>query len=706
MKHGAAFGAVLSLGVVALTPRAVSTATAATAPTAATAATTANAAKVEHFEIPGREGLPFAESVRVGDLLFLSGQIGVDWSRDGALGPVAGGIVEETKQIFVNIAAALGRRGADLDDLVKCTVMLADIAEWPAFNEVYRSYFSKQVPARSAMGVNGLALGARVEVECVAALPETGRKAQASGYTGAPDAGGKLLGKISFPNSGAAEANSDFLEGVLYLHNFEYEDAAVAFGRAQEKDPDFAMAFWGEAMTHNHPLWSEQNTKLAVAALERLAGTPKDRAVRAGTERERRYLEAVELLYGTAPAAAGLEKRERNLLYRDAMKGLAEDYAEDQEARAFYALSILGTSDEGRDFATYMRAAAVAQTVWSENREHPGAAHYLIHSYDDPVHAPLGLPMARVYSRIAPAAAHAQHMTSHIFVALGMWDEVIEANLKARDVQNARMARLERKPAVCAHYPYWLFYGYLQGGRIAEATEVMEACKARVTDEPTEGELWHFHAMRSRLVIDSEDWDAAEKWGEPMDDLGTGAGESAFTDAYVAWKRDDAKALLRAAGRVEAHEPSGRYARNNDYWQVAKLEVRALQALHRDDRARAIELLREAAELEDSLPFAFGPPPLPKPAWELLGEVLVQTEGEGGPEQDWVGSRAAFARQLERTPARTSSLRGLARAAQALGRTAEADATFGQLARIWRAADAKLPARMPVAEDLKQSGGD
>jgi len=245
------------------------------------------------------------------------------------------------------------------------------------------------------------------------------------------------LGSISFPNSGTASAQPAFIRGVLELHSFEYEAAAEAFRDAQKADPGFALAYWGEAMTDNHPLWQQQDKAAAQAALARLGDTPTARAVKAPTDRERQYLAAVEVLYGDG------SKHDRDDAYMRAMGRLMAAYPDDMEARAFYGLSILGSRDGVRDFATYMRAAATVQPVFDANPDHPGAAHYLIHSFDDPIHAPLGLPAARKYSEIAPGAAHAQHMTSHIFVALGLWDDVIAANIRARDAQDDTLCKVK-----------------------------------------------------------------------------------------------------------------------------------------------------------------------------------------------------------------------------------------------------------------------
>src|SRR5579863_10436943 len=210
-------------------------------------------------------------------------------------------------------------------------------------------------------------------------------------------------GHVAFANSGAAAAQADFLEGLALLHDFEYASAAAAFRRAESADPEFAMAYWGEAMTFNHPVWMQQDLNSARAALNRLAPSSATRRSKARTDREKAYLDAIEILYGEGM------KEDRDLRYEDAMAALHARYPDDVDAAAFYALSILGSAHAGRDVATYMRSAAVLEEAWINHREHPGLVHYLIHSYDDPAHAPLGLRAARLYAKIAPDAGHAQH---------------------------------------------------------------------------------------------------------------------------------------------------------------------------------------------------------------------------------------------------------------------------------------------------------
>ena len=303
--------------------------------------------------------------------------------------------------------------------------------------------------------------------------------------------GAPQLGRIDFPASGSPEAHREFVTGVLWMHSFEYSRAAAAFQRAQRLDPDFAMAYWGEAMTHTHPVWNEQDLDAARAILQRLAAGPETRRGKAATAREQLYLDAVEALYG----AGG--KEVRDTLYSQAMERLVRAHPEDLEAKAFYSLSLIGLSQGVRDTTTYRRASAWADTVFAANPEHPGAAHYLIHAWDDPGHAPLGLAAAHAYSGIAPDAAHAQHMTTHIFLAMGMWEEVVARNTVA-------MGLTARIPG---HYTSWLHYGLLQQGRLAEATAFLEEMRENMESQRLQREgvlAW----MRLAHVLSTDAWDS------------------------------------------------------------------------------------------------------------------------------------------------------------------------------------------------------
>ncbi len=477
------------------------------------------------------------------------------------------------------------------------------------------------------------------------------------------------LGSVNFPTSGDPEAQPHFEAGLLLLHNFEYEDAAGRFRRARDIDPNFAMAYWGEAQTYNHPIWMEQDRDAALAVLSLFAATSRERLARVPTQRERDWLETVEVLYGDG------SKEERDFRYRDAMRRLAEKYADDHDARAFYALSLLGTAHGGRDFAIYMKAASVAQPVLEENPRHPGAAHYVIHAFDDPIHAPLGLPAARAYSGIAPDAGHAQHMTSHIFVAMGLWEDVVSANVRARDVQNAGLARAGRRANICGHYTSWLHYGYLQLGRLEEAGAGMAACMARMSDAPRRDEAGYFVQMRARAVIDPGGWARA---GTITADL------SAFPELALPYDFVDAMGALRtgnvrrAAQLRSSHGEPGDHA--NPRNAILLTEWDGLMALSQGDPATGIPLLKEAARMEEALPYEFGPPATIMPPHELLAAELAAL---GRQEEALV----AWQDQLARTPKRTQSLLGMARTAMATGDETAAREAYAALAEAWSGAD-------------------
>ena len=486
-------------------------------------------------------------------------------------------------------------------------------------------------------------------------------------------AAAQQLGSVDFPTSGDPAAQPHFEAGLLLLHNFEYDDAEAQFRTAREIDPDFAMAYWGEAQTHNHPIWMQQDRDAALAVLRQYAPTPAQRLARVPTERERDWLETVEILYGDGP------KQARDFRYRDAMRRLSEKYPADHDAAALYALSLLGTAHDGRDFAIYMKAAAVAQPVLDANPMHPGGAHYIIHAFDDPVHAPLGLPAARAYSEIAPDAGHAQHMTSHIFVAMGLWDDVVAANVRARDVQNAGFARRGRRPNVCGHYTSWLHYGHLQLGRMDEAAQGMAACLARMGDNPAPDEAGYFVNMRARSVIDAGHWSRAGTITADLSAFPQLALPYDFVDALAALHTNDLDAARQLRNRHgdPATAPNPRHA-------ILLLELDGLIALADGNAEAGIALLRDAARREEALPYEFGPPATLMPPHELLaGELAALGRHDE--------ARRAWDAQLARTPKRTQALLGLARTATALGDETAAREAYATLAEVWAGADGEVP---------------
>jgi len=490
------------------------------------------------------------------------------------------------------------------------------------------------------------------------------------------------LGSIDFPTSGSPAAQQHFLKGALLLHSFEYPDAADEFREAQRLEPGFAMAYWGEAMTDNHPLWMEQNVEAARKALERLAPTKEARRAKAPTEREKMYLDAVEALYGDG------EKEPRDRAYAAAMRRLHERFPDDLDAATLYALALLGTCERKRDAAVYMRAAAVAEDVFAKNPRHPGAAHYLIHCYDDPVHAPLGMRAARVYARISPAAVHALHMPSHIFFASGMWDEAAASNEQswAASVERAKQKRLSAADH-SFHALTWLQYAYLQLGRRADARRTLSLMEADAKEGGgTTGES--LDAMRAVWIVETGDCSTPPRADATRARDRFARGLCALAAGDAAGARRELDAIRTAtAEKSDAHAHAGmgyRESRDGETAAVLAKELEAKIAAASGDAAAAAKLASEAAAAEDAMTFDFGPPPVVKPAHELAGEILLAA----GRSAD---ARREFDAALAQAPGRSLSLLGLARAADASGDVAAARDARARLAQNWRKADPDVP---------------
>jgi tetratricopeptide (TPR) repeat protein len=484
------------------------------------------------------------------------------------------------------------------------------------------------------------------------------------------------LGTIDFPNSGAKTAQAPFIRGVLLLHSFEYGPAAAAFQEAERLDPGFAMAYWGEALTYTHPVWDQQDVDAGRAALQRLAPTAAARRARAPTAREQAYLDAVETLYGSGSKAA------RDTAYSRAMGRLVTRFPADLDAKVFYAASILGLNQGDRDTVTYLRAARILEQVFRAAPAHPGAAHLLIHCYDDPAHARLGLPAARAYASIAPDAPHAHHMTTHIFLALGMWDDVVS--------QNEIAAGTDRSSWTPTHYTYWLGYGYLQQGRYAEALRHLDLVHRNMA-------MGHGNvpallvAMCGDYIVTTERWDSPCLGWTDVDLSGMRTRDKAlgaFLQGFSALKRGDrstAEGQLAAMSALVPPLPTGeggrgRGPKGDPVPYILGDELRGALQQSSGDTTGAVTSLRRAAALEDAMPFEFGPPVTVKPSHELLGEVLLQV---GRPRE----AQVEFTRALRLAPKRARSLIGLARAATAAADPSAAARASADLQSIWHAAD-------------------
>jgi tetratricopeptide (TPR) repeat protein len=511
-----------------------------------------------------------------------------------------------------------------------------------------------------------------------------------SGLTAAhaqPAAPETRMGVISFPNSGAPAAQEPFFRGVLALHNFWFEEAEEAFKKAQQIDPGFALAYWGEAMSYNHPLWAEQDLAAARATLQRLGRTPKERSARAGTEREKAYLEAVEVLYGEG------DKLERDRAYAKAMGRLAERFPEDDEAKVLHALSLLGTVRPGdKGFSRQMRSAAILADVQQRNPRHPGAAHFTIHSFDDPEHAPLSLKAADLYAQIAPEAPHALHMPTHIYIQLGMWERVLASNEAAF---GASVKWVERKGLSLAkqdfHSLEWGQYGALQLGQYAKAlgmVPLVEEVAAKTGDARVQS---YVTTLRARYVVESRRWEDLPLPDAPVAAL-TGARTTAvygsranqllaagLSAAYLGRHGKAEEAARRLTALAETRKASGG-AYDAQPIQIMAAQVEGLSKFLKGDTEAGLEQLASAARLEQGLDPPNGPTYPIKPSHELYAEALLQA-GRGREAQQ------VFETALARMPRRSLSLLGLARAATGNGDTETAAFAYGQLGTTWAAAD-------------------
>lgn len=488
------------------------------------------------------------------------------------------------------------------------------------------------------------------------------------------------LGTVHFPNSGSEAAQAAFQRGVAALHSFWYEEAGEAFKNAQEIDPDFALAYWGEALSHNHPLWSEQDISAARDVLKRFGATRADRRTKTPTERERLYLDTVEILYGPG------DKYERDELYHQAMRRLSEAHPEDNEARAFYALSYLGLVRRGEPgFHRQMKAGAIVTKLFQEKPDHPGAAHYVIHSFDDPEHAPLALEAANRYAEIAPEAHHAQHMPSHIFVQHGMWNRAANSNNVS---YNASAKWVEAKNLSITKRDYhsleWKAYADLQRGQYGEVLDAIAIVDDAV-GQTDDMRLRRISAsMVARHAIETGRYDGIVL---PKGDTDTSRYNSTanllMAAGMKAYAAKDAAGATEAANRLRAladKRSEAGEAYQADSVRIMQHEVEALAAQLAGDTEGALQHAAAATRIEEGQGPPSGPTYPMKPSHELRGELLLAA---GKAEK----ARMQFETSLTRTPNRTASLLGLARAATALGDEDAANRAYATLETFLTEAD-------------------
>ena len=478
------------------------------------------------------------------------------------------------------------------------------------------------------------------------------------------------LGEVVFEVTGSEEAAPYFHEGLLLLHSFEFEEAAVQFVKAQQIDSNFVMAYWGEAMSYNHPLWRERYTEEGTAALEKLANTKAERLAMAETPLERDLIDAVEILYVEG------DKKEQDKAYCNQMEKLHKKYPKHHEVAAFYDLSLLGSSKSRKEDDNYEMGAKIVQEIIDENPDHPGALHYLIHSYDDPDHANLALDAANRYANVAPSAEHALHMPSHIFVALGMWDEVIKSNIASYEASVARMkAKDLDNDAIGYHAFKWLTYGYLQKGNFEKARALVYDMKQYSEEKPSSKARAHYIMMKADYLTESGNWtDSIANDNVDLDKLNLLVqGVQVFTQGMSGYENGNKEAINAAISKLNSMQSKAEtqmvigtpkmcsgVSRNlqpptvNDVKSVKVLEYElkaSLALLNKDDKT-AEEWMQKATVMEDETKFTYGPPNIVKPSFELYGEWLVAKDRKKE-------AQYQFEKGLERAPKRRLAMMGM-----------------------------------------------
>ncbi len=449
-----------------------------------------------------------------------------------------------------------------------------------------------------------------------------------------------ILGEISFEVTGKKEAQASFKKGMLLLHSFEYEDAADEFRNAIALDSAFAMAYWGEAMTHNHPLWRYQNLEKAISILNQLAPTPEEREAKTKTELEKDLFKGIHILYGSG------NKVSRDSSFAEYMGALYNKYPDNNEVAAMYSLSLIGSVPVGRNTEVYEHAAEIAKEVLNKNPKHPGALHYLIHAYDDPEHAAMAKSTADKYSVVAPAAGHALHMPTHIYLSLGLWDNVISSNI---DSWKAGQERKERKKlsnnALNYHAYHWLMYGYLQKDDKKAARMIVDSMLIFNNEMNSERAREHMIYQKSTYLAETNEYgndinDIAVQVNDlnittrAMDHFANGMNlyhKKNITGLNNIILRLTSEILLdeerisntgnKICGSIKAELPN---SLDIEQATIMLLELKAMSAWLKNDKSLTENFLKKAIDMETKISFSYGPPPIVKPSFELYGEWLLE----------------------------------------------------------------------------------
>ena len=484
------------------------------------------------------------------------------------------------------------------------------------------------------------------------------------------------VGSVHFLTSCRTDLAGNFNRAVALLHSFQYEQARQVFTEISERDPQCAMAQWGVAMSHYHGMWDNGDTVAGRVALghakQIAAGNAKT------TPRENAYIEALAEIY----REDGKDAYSHSQAFEQKMAALHAAYPQDDEAAIFHALSLAITAPKtDKTFANQLKCGEILEPIFARQPHHPGIAHYIIHCYDNPVLAGQGLGAARMYARIAPASAHANHMPSHLFTRVGSWDESINSNLKSAELAAAAEANSKNGEArdQRLHAMDYLVYADLQSGRVSKAKAVLDEMNAL---PPVSGLTltgnYGAAAIPARYAIELGNWEQASQlrvgdgsvpWARAITWTAIGIGSARSKSLDMAALAEEKLAGLRDSIAKQ----------NNTYWsnqvEVERREVFAWIAQQSGRSEYALKLARSAAELEESMDKAAVTPGAVTPAREMLAELLMIGHQ---PKESLVEYQAV----LKIAPNRFNALYGAARAAEASGDATTASGYFRKLTEV------------------------
>ncbi len=503
------------------------------------------------------------------------------------------------------------------------------------------------------------------------------------------------LGRVVFPISCNPEAQQRFSRALALLHSFWWEQGQAAFQAVADADSTCAMAYWGLALNAwGNPFAGGPGGNAGKGDPLRRGAAAAERAsaLGAGTARERGFLAASAALYRGSDSIPNVRRLQA---YSDTLARVYRDFPTDTEVAIYYALSLVETASKtDTTFARQKQAAAILNPLFQRFPEHPGLAHYLIHANDSPRLATLGLDAARRYAEIAPSAPHAQHMPSHIFIRLGLWDETITANQRAFEAGLA-YARAHNQPVAPErlHALDYMVYAYLQQGRDRAARATIDTAQQLVTTATSDMPITNYNrvAMEARLPLERGDWAAAARLPVRAAELTIGAALDHFARGIGATRRGDTAQARVEIAALAATEADMTRRGDTEWARVVAIKRQAVTAwleLAAGDTVAALREAKTAADLEDVTEKQPVTPAELLPARELEADMLFATGR-------YAESHAAYETTLTREPGRARSIFGSARAAELAGDTAGARRRYDEFLAQMKSGDG---ARAEIAQ--------